>query len=412
MAAVAQKVFRFEGFTLDLTRRSLRAGDRVIELRPKSFDVLAYLVERAGRPAGKDEIIQAVWPDVTVTEESLTRCVSDIRLALDDGAQRIIKTLPRRGYVLAAPADPGDTAIFVAHAGGGAEKKSTATLALPDRPSIAVLPLDNASGDKEQDYFSDGITEDIITELSRFSDLFVIAHNSSLQYKGKAVDVRQVGRELGVHYVSQGSIRRGGDRVRISVQLIDAVTGIHRWAERYERQLGDVFAVQDEVARTIVAILAAHVNKAEIERTLNKPPEAWQAYDYYLRAVGAHASFFSSYKAAELYEVRRLLEKSIAIDPSYARAYARLAFTHLQAWINLLDDNHLSPATLDRAYQLARKAVQLDPNLPQARAQLGHVLVRRRELEAALAEFERAMTLNPNFTDWRFGEAFIRQVRP
>ena len=170
-------------------------------------------------------------------------------------------------------------------AADGQAERPTATLALPDRPSIAVLPLDNTSGDKEQDYFSDGITEDIITELSRFSDLFVIAHNSSLQYKGKAVDVRQVGRELGVHYVLQGSIRRGGDRVRISVQLIDAVTGIHRWAERYERQLEDVFAVQDEVARTIVAILAAHVNKAEIERTLNKPPETWQAYDYYLRAT-------------------------------------------------------------------------------------------------------------------------------
>jgi adenylate cyclase len=406
MSAVAQKVFRFEGFTLDLTRRSLRAGDRVIELRPKSFDVLAYLVERAGRPAGKDEIIQAVWPAVTVTEESLTRCVSDIRLALDDSRQRIIKTLPRRGYLLAAPAtgiDPSDTAI---HAGGWAEKP-TATLALPDRPSIAVLPLDNTSGDKEQDYFSDGITEDIITELSRFSELFVIAHNSSLQYKGKAVDVRQVGHELGVHYVLQGSIRRGGDRVRISVQLIDAVTGIHRWAERYERQLEDVFAVQDEVARTIVAILAAHVNKAEIARTLNKPPETWQAYDHYLRAADAHASFFSSYRVTELYEMRRLLEQSLAIDPNYARAYARLAWTHVAAWNVPLDGDYLNPTALERAYQLACKAVQLDPNLPQAHAQLGHVLGKRRENEAALAAFERAMALNPNFTDWRFGEVLI-----
>ena len=307
---------------------------------------------------------------------------------------------------LAAGTDPGDTAIFVPHAGGGVEKP-TATLALPDRPSIAVLPLDNTSGDREQDYFSDGITEDIITELSRFSDLFVIAHNSSLQYKGKAVDVRQAGRELGVHYVLQGSIRRGGDRVRISVQLIDALTGIHRWAERYERQLEDVFAVQDEVARTIVAILAAHVNKAEIERTLNKPPETWQAYDYYLRATDKHASFFSSYKAAELYEVRRLLEQSLAIDPNYARAYARLAWTHLQAWLISLDGDYLNPAALERAYQLACKAVQLDPNLPHAHAHLGQVLCKGRENEAALAAFERAMALNPNFTDWRFGEVLI-----
>jgi adenylate cyclase len=410
MAAVPQKVFRFEGFTLDLTRRSLRAGDRSIELRPKSFDVLAYLVERAGTPAGKDEIIQAVWPDVTVTEESLTRCVSDIRLALDDSRQRIIKTLPRRGYLLAAPAtgtDPGDTANFVPHAGGGAEKNSTAALALPDRPSIAVLPLDNTSGDKDQDYFSDGITEDIITELSRFSELFVIARNSSFQYKGKAIDVRQVGRHLGVRYILQGSIRREGGRVRISAQLADAVTGTHRWAERYDRQIEDVFAVQDEVARTIVTILAAHVNKAEIERSLSKPPETWQAYDYYLRAADAYASYQSSYKAIELYEVRRLLEQSLSIDPNYARAYARLALTHTTAWLVSLDDDYLNPPALDRAYQLARKAVQLDPNLPEAHAVLGQVLCRRREHDAAVAEFERSMALNPNFTDYRFAEVLV-----
>jgi adenylate cyclase len=160
MAAVAQKVFRFEGFTLDLTRRSLRAGDRTIELRPKSFDVLAYLVERAGRPAGKDEIIQAVWPDVTVTEESLTRCVSDIRLALDDGAQRIIKTLPRRGYVLAAPVTGPDDPAISASAG----TKSPSPSPQDDRPAIAVLAFDNVSGDPGEQYFSDGITDDIITE--------------------------------------------------------------------------------------------------------------------------------------------------------------------------------------------------------------------------------------------------------
>ena len=212
-----------------------------------------------------------------------------------------------------------------------------------------MLPLDNLSGDKGQDYFCDGITEDIITELSRFSELFVIARNSSFQYKGKAVDVRQVGRDLGVRYVLQGSIRRDGDRVRISVQLADAVTGAHRWAERYDRQIEDVFAVQDEVARTIVAILAAHVNKAEIERTLNKPPETWQAYDYYLRAADAHVSFLSSWKATDLYEVRRLLEQSLAIDPNYARAYAGLAGTHLSAWLLSLDGDYLNPACLDRA---------------------------------------------------------------
>src|SRR5262249_24352252 len=268
------------------------------------------------------------------------------------------------------------------------------------------------SGDREQDYFCDGITDDIITELSRFSELFVIARNSSFQYKGKTIDVRQVGLDLGVRYVLHGSIRRAGDRVRISVQLADAVTGGHRWAERYDRQIQDVFAVQDEVARIIVAILAAHLNKAETERTINKPPATWQAYDYYLRATSAHSSFFSSSKVADLYEARRLLEQSLATDPNYARAHTRLAWTYFSAWVNPLDGDYLNSATLDRAYQLASKAVQLDPNLPEAHAVLGQVLGRRREHEAAVAEFERAMALNPNFTDWRFAEVLVQAGEP
>ena len=285
-------------------------------------------------------------------------------------------------------------------------------LALPDKPSIAVLPFTNMSGDPEQEYFADGITEDIITELSRFSELFVIARNSSFQYKGKAVDVRKIAGELGVRYVLQGSIRRVGDQVRISVQLADAVTGGHRWTERYDRQIEGVFAVQDEVARTIVAILAAHVNKAEIERTINKAAETWRAYDYYLRAADRHASFWSSFSVTDLYEVRRLLEQSLVIDPNYARAYTRLAWTHISAWVNPLDGDYLNPACLDRAYHLVRKAVQLNPNLPQAHAQLGQVLLRRREHEAAVAEFERAMALNPNFTDWRFAEVLVYAGHP
>ena len=167
-------------------------------------------------------------------------------------------------------------------------------LSLPDKPSVAVLPFVNMSGDPTQEYFSDGITEDIITELSRFSELFVIARNSSFQYKGKSPDIRKVGRELGVRYVLEGSIRRSGDRVRITAQLIDAGTAAHRWAERYDRKLEDVFAVQDEVARMIVSIIAAHMNKAEAERTLVKPPATWQAYDYFLRAANVYASYLSS----------------------------------------------------------------------------------------------------------------------
>jgi adenylate cyclase len=289
------------------------------------------------------------------------------------------------------------------------EPNGKPSLALPDKPAIAVLPFTNLSGDKEQEYFSDGITEDIITELSRFSELFVIARNSTFQYKGKFPDIRQVGRELGVRYVLEGSIRRAGDRVRVAAQLIDATTGAHRWAERYDRELKDVFAVQDEVARTIVTILAAHVNKAEVERTLLKPPTAWLAHDYYMRAAGVLASLIS---VEQLNEARRLLQQALSIDPSYARAYVLLSFADFAAWINLLDTDYLDPAVLDRAYQSASNAVRLDANLPEAHAQLGWVLCRIGEHDRAIAEFQRAMALNPNFTDWRYGANLLYAGEP
>ena len=175
------------------------------------------------------------------------------------------------------------------------------------------MPFSNLSGDPQQEYFSDGITEDIITELSRFSELAVIARNSTFQFKGKALDVRDVGRQLGVRYVLEGSIRRSGDRIRINAQLIDAASGAHHWAERYDRQLSDVFAVQDEVACAIVTVLAGYLNMAEAERTLLKPPAAWEAYDYYLRGAQTYWSGFTESAVTSTYEARRLLAKSLSI---------------------------------------------------------------------------------------------------
>lgn len=406
-------LYLFQDYALDTERRELRRGDRLVAVEPKAFDLLVYVIENRQRVVSRDDLIAHVWDGRVVSESAIARCINGARNAIGDSgdAQRLIKTLQRKGvrFVGAVRDEPRPTAVA---AGGTAVEKPTATLTPPDRPSIAVLPFDNISGDETQDYFSDGITEDIITELSRFSELLVIARNSSFQYRGKAVDVRQVGRELGVRYVMQGSIRRSCDRIRISVQLVDGVTGAHRWAERYDRQLEDVFVVQDEVARTIAPILAAHVNKSEIERSLNKPPRAWQAYDYYLRAVHIQAFYYSSLKSADLYEARHLLEQSLRLDPNYARARVRLAWTYFAAWINPLDGDHLNPAALDQAYQLARTAVQLDPNLPEARAMVGHVLGRRGEHDAAIAAFDRAFALNPNFTDWRFAEALMYAGEP
>jgi len=289
---------------------------------------------------------------------------------------------------------------------------STPALSLPDKPSIAVLPFANMSGDPREEYFIDGITEDIITELSRFSELFVIARNSSFQYKGKSVDVRQIGRELGVRYLLEGSIRRSGERVRITAQLIDVVTGVHRWADRYDRELRDVLTIQDEVARTIAAILVAHVSKAESDHALLKPPSAWQAYDYYVRAGAAWASFQSSWKLADLAETRRLLSASLSIDPKYARAYSLMSSTYRVAWFNPLNEEFLVPTALDQAISLARTAIELNPNLSEAYAELGYTILRKREFDAAAAAVERAIALNPNFADYRLAMVFFSVGEP
>jgi adenylate cyclase len=349
----------------------------------------------------KEELFKAIWPDVVVTDESLAHCVSEVRQAIGDSKQTIIVTVPRRGYRFAA------SVLRVATGAAGAppawsDSGPRSQSLLLDRPSVAVLPFANLSGDPQQEYFSDGITEDIITELSRFSELMVIARNSAFQYKGKVVDIRQIGRELGARYVLEGSVRRSGDRIRITAQLIDATTGAHRWAERYDRELHDVFAVQDEVARAIIAILVAHVNRAEIERALLKPPAAWEAYEYYLRGAEAFFLHLSRRTKASLYDARRLLEQSLAIDPGYVRAAAVLSWTHFHAYFEPFDGDYLSPAALDRALELAETAVHLDARLPQARAQLGYVLLFERQHDAAIAEFERAFALNPNFVDFRY----------
>jgi TolB-like protein len=257
-------------------------------------------------------------------------------------------------------------------------------IALSGRPSIIVLPFANLSGISEEDYLSNGFSEDIVTELSRFSELQVIAWHSSFHYKGKAVDERQVGRELGVDYVLQGSVRRGNDRVRITAQLVDAETGAHLWGEHYDRNLDNVFAIEDEVVRTIALLLVAHVRKAEVERTLLKPSATWQAYHYFMRGLDLHLAYQSSQEVAVLHEARRLLETSISIDPAYARPYSALAVSHLSSWTNYGDGDFLRPSELERAHQFARQAVQLDPQLAYAQATFAHVLTWGRQHEVAL----------------------------
>ena len=290
MPAASGAVYRFDRFVLDLGRGVLMEQGVERQLRAKTFTLLEYFVQNAGRVVGRDEIMEAIWPDVIVTDDSIAQCIKEIRRTLGDDRHQLLRTLPRRGYQFVGPVDICDSAQTVAPSLPPAatdttrEQSSRATTAadapvLPDKPSIAVLPFANLSADPNQSYFSDGVTHDVITELSRFSELLVIASNSSLQFRDRFPDMRQVGRELGVRYALGGSIRRSRSRVRITAELVDTATGAHLWAERYDREVEDVFAVEDDVVRTIVTILAARVRKAEVERTRTKPPGSLQAYD-------------------------------------------------------------------------------------------------------------------------------------
>ena len=418
MDQTVHKCLRFDRFVLDLTRGALRTCDGDIALSPKAYGVLRHLAENAGRLVPKQELYEAVWPNVLVSNDSLVQCVRELRQKLGDDEHCLIKTVSRRGYLfdvqisvdlVTPPRPPLATALT----------ELRPALPLPERPSIAVLPFTNLSGDSAQEYLADGIVEDIITELSRFSELFVIARNSSFRYKGKSPDVRQVGHELGVRYVLEGSVRRDGDRLRISAQLIDAASGGHRWAERYDRKLEGVFALQGEVAQTIAAVLVAHLRRAETERARAKPPNSWQAYDYYLQAADAFSGFTSSFNMEQLYETRRLAQQSLAVDANYSRSQAILATANAivaaadgASWVNGQKSDFPNPSLLEHAYQHARKAVHLDPNLPEAHACFGYVLMWKRQHDASIAAFERAIALNSNYVDWRFGAALIFAGEP
>ena len=401
-------LYSFEGISLDTDTRELRRGGELLSIEPKVFDLLVHLIANRGRVVSKDDLIATVWDGRIVSESALTTAINAARAALGDSgeAQRLIKTLPRKGLRFVGTVSEA----FMPTAGTPDKPLPGAPAVLPvlsDKPSVAVLPFANISGDPQQEYFADGITEDIITELARFSELFVIARNSSFQYKGKAIDVRQIGRELGVGYVIEGSVRCDANRIRINAQLVETRTGAHRWGERYERELKDVFALQDEITRTIVALVASHVTKAEAERTLLKPPATWAAYDYFLRAIESFRTFHRPVRIEAIDDTRRWLDRCLAIDPGYARAHALRSTTLTSTYALPLNEDYYNPSVLEAAFQSASKAVELDPRLPEARAQLAYVLAFKGLHEAAIAEFEQAFAFNPNFTDWRMTIALV-----
>ncbi len=320
---------------------------------------------------------------IYVSDDIYRQVEGKVDVAFDDLGEQRVKNITKPVRVFRARLGE-DTA---AGALGSSEP-----LPLPDKPSIAVLPFTNISGDLEQEYFSDGITEDIITDLSKVSALFVIARNSVFTYKGRAVRVQEVSRDLGVRYVVEGSVRKSGNRVRITAQLIDGMSGGHMWAERYDRDLTDIFALQDEITEKIVAALQVKLTEGEQEQVARRYTENLVAYDYFLRGRADQARATKETNA----QAREMFERAIELDPNFAGAYAVLSHTYSRDWSYQWSDD---TQALERASEAAKKAVTLDDSLPLAHARLAWIYLWRRQHEQAIAEVKRAIFLDPNFAE-------------
>jgi TolB-like protein/Tfp pilus assembly protein PilF len=381
--------YLFENYAFDTDRRELHRGADVVAIAPKVFDLLDFLIRNRERVVSKDDLINAIWNGRSVSDAALTTRLNAARSAIGDSGQeqRLIKTLPRKGFRFVG-------SILQAQGATGAPVADDGPiehLALPDKPSIAVLPFQNLSDDPEQEYFTDGMVEDIITGLSRSKLLFVISRNSSFTYKGKAVDIKRVSRELGVRYVLEGSVRKAGKRIRVTGQLIDAPTGAHIWADKFDSELEDIFDLQDRLTSSVIGAMSLQLERAEIERARRKPTESLQAYDYYLR------SKFSIYQWTRegSGEALRMSKLAISLDPAFAVAYASAANIFGQkkgfGWIE--------DAAKERAEsrELAQRAVQLDKDDPLVLAHVAQVYSYvLEEPETGSAFAARAIALDPN----------------
>ena len=380
--------FLFSDHRLDTDRRELRRGSETIAVEPQVFDLLVYLVENRDRVVSKDDLIASVWGGRIVSDSTLTSRINAARKAVGDsgGAQKLIRTIARKGIRFI-----GDVRVKDGGPADDANERPRPALPLPDRPAIAVLPFTNMTDDPAQDYFSDGISEDIITALSKLRWFFVIARNSSFVYKGKAVHLKQIAAELGVGYVVEGSVRRAGERVRITAQLNDVATGSHIWAQRYDRELADVFAVQDEITEAIVAAIEPQLYAAENFHARRKPPDSLDAWDLVMRAL----SHYWRVTRQDNVVAQALLEKATAIDPHYGQAFGVLATSHtFGAHMGWEDMAAVAPV----AERAAAAALQADSEDPWAHYALGCVYLFARRFDDSLAEFETALQLNPNFS--------------
>lgn len=376
----------FGPFRLNTETEMLFHGTEPISLGRRAVRLLRVLVERSGTPVSKDALIEAAWSGLAVEDSNLTVQIAALRRALGEepGGESWIETLPRRGYRFAGP-----QASLVAESTSDA----AAYPALPDKPSIAVLPFQNMSNETEGEFFADGIAEDIITALSHYPSLFVIARNSSFVYKHKAVNVKEVGRELGVRYILEGSLRKSKERIRVTAQLVEAEAGRHIWADQYDRVLADIFAVQDEITQASTIAIAPAIAAAELQRAIRKTPErldAWSVYQRGLWHLGLATKDDNS-KALQLFQ------NVIDRDPNFSAGYVGLALALFQAAV------HFQVGELRHAQQsaetLATRAIALDSTNAQAHACLANALRMRGDLPNALGEAQHALAICPNLAN-------------
>jgi adenylate cyclase len=415
-------LYSFADCTLNTDRREVHRNGDLVVVTPQTFDLLEYLIINRERVVSKDDMIAAIWNGRIVSDSALTTRINGARSAIGDSGevQQLIKTLPRKGFRFVGQVQEAREAAGSNHS----ELAPEGALALPDKPSIAVLPFENMSGDPEQEYFADGMVEEIITALSRFKWLFVIARNSSFVFKGKAVDVKEVGRRLGVRYILEGAVRKASGKVRITGQLIDAVTGAHIWADRFERDLTDVFALQDDLTVAVVSAIQPKLLQTEIAISTRRRPESLTAYDYYLRAL---PQFYLATREG-LAEAIRLAHRALELDPGFGFVAALAGIGHVRnvLWgystdpqsdrkeaVRLLrlalstndnDPHTLASAAVISAYmigdseseiELADRAVALNPNSYVAWSGRGHVYRIAGLPEEAVRSFERAIRMSP-----------------
>jgi TolB-like protein len=383
----APVIYKFERFRLNIDRRELWRGDDLVAVEPQVFDLIQHLIQNRERVVSKDDLIEHVWNGRNVSDSTLTSRITAARHAIGDTGedQRLIRTIPRKGIRFVGEVQEGTQKnANGAHAGLSAAPR------LPDKPSIAVLPFINMSGDPEQEYFSDGITEDIVAALSRLRWFFVIARNSTLVYKSHAIDLRQVGRELGIRYVLEGSVRRSGQRIRVSAQLLDAIHGSYIWSEKYDRELTDIFALQDEITASVTSAIEPKLLAAEGLRTETRSAEDLDAWDMVARAL----SHFWKLTAPDSAAAIAILRQTVQLYPNYAPAHSMLAFALFMSvyvgWIPPGTDGEF-------AARLASRAVELDDGDPWVHLALGYYAATRRQTDEAVRHFRDALDLNPNF---------------